>query len=136
MIAKKTPTILLTLGVLLVVGMVTLNMTQFLRNPFGMQEIKAPNAEAMATLRERSKQAAGPGGASVTDLAEASNFKKGAPGDYSAQGIPATPTIQLPNARLYVSTFNSSMTSSMWYDDDSYQKVNAKNNEGKRVEPE
>jgi hypothetical protein len=52
-----------------------------------------------------------------------------------AAANPATPTIQIPNTRLQKSEFNPTTTAAQWWNDDSYQKVNAQKNAGKREEP-
>jgi hypothetical protein len=112
--------------------LVTINMTQYLRNPSGLQEIKVPNAEALEEIKERSSANVLPDGVMATRMAEASF---GASVATTAAANPETPSIQIPNTRLQKSEFNAATTSAQWWDDESYQKVNAQKNAGKREEP-
>ncbi len=134
MIKNKTPILMVSIAGTLVLTMIAINMTQYLRRPGGLEEIKAPNAEAIAKLRERQGQAAGPDGASLAAM-KSTGFGPKTPGDEISAGIPEAPSIQIPTSKLYRPTFDSATTSAHWYDEDSYQKVNAKNNAGKREDP-
>jgi hypothetical protein len=133
---KKTPILLASLAGLFVVVMITLNLSQYLRNPGAIQEIEAPNKEALEKLQSRMDQ----GGTENVRPASATGIAKFGPGSIAQveggfAGIPAAPTIIVPDRTRQEPGFDSATTSSQWYDEESYQKVNAESAEGKRKGP-
>jgi hypothetical protein len=132
MVRKKAPFLLGSIVGVVVLALMTINLAQYLRNPSGLQEIEVPNAEALAEIKERNTANVVPEGVIAQRMAEASfGESKATP----AAANPETPTIQIPNTRLLRSEFSPASTSAQWWDDESYQKVNAQKNAGKREEP-
>lgn len=132
MIKKKSPILLGSLVGVVVVTLVTINMTQYLSNPGGIQEYEVPNKEALEKIKERNAAEVLPEGVMAVRMAEASFGESVAT---PAAANPATPSIQIPNTRLQKTEFNPTTTSAQWWDDESYQKINAQKNAGKREDP-
>ena len=53
MVRQKAPILLGSLVGVLVLTLVTINMTQYLRNPGGIQEIDVPNKEALERIKDK-----------------------------------------------------------------------------------
>jgi hypothetical protein len=132
MIKKKSPILLGSLVGVVVVTLVTINMTQYLSNPGSIQEYEVPNKEALEKIKERNAAEVLPEGVMAVRMAEASFGESVAT---PAAANPATPSIQIPNTRLQKTEFSPTTTAAQWWDDESYQKINAQKNAGKREEP-
>ena len=92
---------------------------------------QAVAARALAKIKERNSSNVMPEGVMAQRMAEAS-FGESVATPSAAN--PENPTIQIPNTRMQKSEFNATSTSTQWWDDESYQKVNARKNAGKREE--
>ncbi len=130
---KKAPILMISIVGTLVLTLIAINMTEFLRNPGAIQEIEAPNQDALKKVSERPVVEVLPEGVLKAEMQK--SFAPTGDGAVTAAVNPETPSIQLPNTRANKPTFEPSTTSAHWYDDDSYQKVNANKNSGKRTDP-
>ncbi len=133
MIKNKTPILMVSIVGTLVLTLVAINMTQYLRNPGGLVEIEAPNKEALEKVGDRDHAQVYPEGVTLQKME--TSFGADESGAVKAVAIPDEPSIQIPNTRLIKPTFEPSTTAAHWYDEDSYQKVSASKNAGKREDP-
>lgn len=130
---KKAPILLVSIVGTLVLTLIAINMTEFLRNPGAIQEIQAPNQDALKKVSERPVAQVLPEGVTLEKMQRSFDLEDE---QAATAGVnPETPSIQLPNTKANKPTFEPSTTSAHWYDDDSYQKVNANKNSGKREDP-
>lgn len=130
---SKAPILLVTVVGALVLTLAAVNLSQYMRKQHLMQDIEAPNEEAIKKMQERRAQMSG-GDAMVGKEEMVRGFGPSSVSTVAAAGIPDEPSIKVPNSRDYKPEFDPATTSSHWYDDDSYQKVNAGKREGTRTE--
>jgi hypothetical protein len=130
---KKAPILMVSIVGTLALTLVAINMTEYLRDPGAIQEIEAPNQEALKKVGERPAANAMPEGAMLAQMKD--SFATEGPQNPAAVANPETPSIQLPNTKMKSQPFEPNTTSAHWYDDDSYQKVNAGKNTGERTDP-
>ncbi len=131
---KKAPILMVSIVGTLVLVLIAINMTEYLRNPGGgIQEIAAPNREALKKVSERPSAEVLPEGVLLQKMEQ--SFNSGSEQPVAAVVNPETPSIQLPSTKVTKQPFVTNTTSAHWYDDESYQKVNANQGTGKRTDP-
>ncbi len=128
---KKAPVMLMTLVGAFVLGLIALNLTQYLRAPGGLTEIKAPNEEALEKVRQRQAEQAATRKPTQKELRMRSQV--GAVGGIRhdvSSGIPEHPSILIVQPERMTPTFDGDSTSAHWYREDSAQKARADKEKG------
>ena len=120
---RKKPFLLMTIVVTLVVVLLGVNMSQYLRDPNRIQEREAPNAETVAKMRARQASAAVPDGVEIADMMDASSMQTAGAGSMNPVGeVPTNPSIELPRLQKYKAPYQTDSTSALWYEEHSKQR--------------
>ena len=127
---NKKPFLLMTIVVTLVVVLLGVNMSQYLRDPGRIKDQKAPNEETMAKMKARQAEESVPDDVQVGDVMQMSNI--GAMGgDTASLGeVPSEPSIELPRLQEYKSAFTTDTTSAQWWKENSKQQQTSEERAG------
>ena len=119
---KKKPFLLMTIVVTLVVVMLGVNMSQYLRDPGRIKDIKAPNAETIAKMKERQSEEPLPDGLEVGDMMLASSMGAMGGDAVPVDEVPPVSSIKLPRLQKYQSIYSTDSTTGHWWTEQSKQK--------------
>lgn len=122
---KKKPVMLVTIVCAIGLGMIALNLTQFMRNPSGLVEIEAPNKQALEEVQKRQEAAAATRKPTQKELRQKSLVGNQMSTDSIVNGVPITPSILLPDLKSTPPKFESEATTAHWYDNESAQTAKA-----------
>lgn len=129
---QKKPFLLVTIVVTLVVVLLGVNMSQYLRDPNRIKQQKAPNAETVAKMQARQAQVGVPEDVRIEDMIEASSMQTmGGRGSQVAVGeVPVQPSILLPRLQDSRTQYQVDSTSTLWWKEDSKQLKTAEERAG------
>jgi len=119
---KKKPFLLMTIVVTLVVVLLGVNMSQYLRDPGRIKDIKAPNAETMAKMKERKSEEPLPDNVEVGEMMLSSSIGTMGGGAVPVGEVPPVSSIELPRLQKYQSVYSTDSTSGHWWSEQSKQK--------------